>query len=42
MRVEMVRWTVFCAVALISSAVVAAAGIVGWVGLVIPHIARYL
>ena len=40
--VEPVRWTVFCAVALISSAVVAAAGIVGWVGLVIPHIARYL
>lgn len=40
-HVEVIRWTVFCAVALVSSAVVAAAGIVGWVGLVIPHIARF-
>ncbi|MEM8663094.1 MAG: iron ABC transporter permease [Pseudomonadota bacterium] len=42
LRVELVRWTVFCAVALICAAVVSVAGIVGWVGLVIPHIARRL
>ncbi len=42
LRVEPTRWIVLTAVALISAAVVAAAGIVGWVGLVIPHFARML
>lgn len=41
-KVERTRWIVLVAVALISAAVVAAAGIVGWVGLVIPHFARML
>ena len=36
------RWLVLACVALISAAVVAAAGIIGWVGLVIPHFARML
>ena len=40
--VERIRWIVLAAVALISAAVVAAAGIIGWVGLVIPHFARML
>ena len=42
LKVERTRWIVLVAVALISAAVVAAAGIVGWVGLVIPHFARLL
>ena len=42
LRVERTRWIVLVAVALISAAVVAAAGVVGWVGLVIPHFARML
>ena len=42
LKVERTRWIVLVAVALISAAVVAAAGIVGWVGLVIPHFARML
>ncbi|MGI9354121.1 MAG: FecCD family ABC transporter permease [Rhizobiaceae bacterium] len=42
LKVEHTRWIVLSAVALISAAVVAAAGIVGWVGLVIPHFARML
>ena len=42
LKVERTRWVVLIAVALISAAVVAAAGIVGWVGLVIPHFARML
>lgn len=42
LRVERTRWIVLVAVALVSAAVVAAAGIVGWVGLVIPHFARML
>jgi iron complex transport system permease protein len=41
-KVEHTRWIVLIAVALISAAVVAAAGVVGWVGLVIPHFARML
>ena len=36
------RWLIFLAVALITGASVAVAGIVGWVGLVIPHLARLL
>jgi iron complex transport system permease protein len=34
-----VRWMIFLAVAFISAGVVATSGIVGWVGLVIPHAA---
>ena len=41
-KVERTRWIALTAIALISSAVVAAAGVVGWVGLVIPHFARML
>ena len=36
------RWIILAAVALISAAVVAVAGIVGWVGLVVPHFARII
>ena len=42
MKVERTRWIVLTAIALISAAVVAAAGVVGWVGLVIPHFARMI
>ena len=38
--VEIVQWTVFIAVSFISAGVVATSGIIGWVGLVIPHMAR--
>ena len=40
--IEVVQWTVFVAVSFISAGVVATSGIVGWVGLVIPHMARTL
>ena len=40
--VERTRWLILAAVALISAAVVAVAGVVGWVGLVVPHFARML
>jgi iron complex transport system permease protein len=40
--IELVQWTVFTAVSFISAGVVATSGIVGWVGLVIPHMARAL
>jgi iron complex transport system permease protein len=40
--VERDRWLVFAAVALIEGAAVAVAGVVGWVGLVVPHAARLL
>jgi len=36
------RAVVVCTVALVCAAVVAVAGIVGWVGLVVPHVARML
>jgi iron complex transport system permease protein len=39
---DQVRWMILVAVTLISSAVVSVAGIVGWIGLVVPHIARML
>ncbi len=42
LKVERTRWIALTAIALISSAVVAAAGVIGWVGLVIPHFARML
>lgn len=35
-----VRWTILIATALISAGVVATSGIIGWVGLVMPHVAR--
>ncbi len=41
-NVDRMRWLLLTGVTLISSAVVSAAGIVGWVGLVVPHIARML
>ncbi len=41
-KVDRMRWLLLMGVTLISSAVVSAAGIVGWVGLVVPHIARML
>lgn len=34
------RWFLMAVVALVASATVAMAGIVGWIGLVVPHIAR--
>ncbi|MGE3871327.1 MAG: FecCD family ABC transporter permease [Parvibaculaceae bacterium] len=36
------RWLIFLSVALVSGTTVAVAGIVGWVGLVVPHLARVL
>lgn len=40
--IEIVQWMIFIAVAFISAGVVATSGIVGWVGLVVPHVARAL
>ena len=40
--IEIVQWTIFAAVSFISAGVVATSGIVGWVGLIIPHVARTL
>lgn len=37
-----VQWLIFIAVAFISAGVVATSGIIGWVGLVIPHVGRAL
>lgn len=39
-RVEPLRWTILTACCLIVSGQVAVSGVIGWVGLVIPHIAR--
>ncbi|GAB5506078.1 MAG: iron ABC transporter permease [Rhizobiaceae bacterium] len=41
-RVERDRWIFFLLVALGTGAVVAVAGVVGWVGLVVPHAARLI
>ncbi|WP_428928208.1 FecCD family ABC transporter permease [Marinibacterium sp. SX1] len=41
-RVGLVQWIVLLATALISAGVVATSGIIGWVGLVIPHVGRAL
>lgn len=38
--VTLVRWVILLATALISAGVVATCGIIGWVGLVMPHVAR--
>ena len=40
--ISAVRWTILLATALISAGVVATSGIIGWVGLVMPHVARAL
>ncbi|TCL64147.1 iron ABC transporter permease [Rhizobium sp. BK251] len=39
-KVVLVQWIILVASALISAGVVATSGIIGWVGLVIPHVAR--
>jgi len=41
-KVVLVQWIILLASALISAGVVATSGIIGWVGLVIPHVARAL
>jgi iron complex transport system permease protein len=40
--IERVQWIIYAAVACISAGIVATCGIIGWVGLVIPHLARAL
>jgi len=40
--VTLLKWTVIFGATLITAASVAVAGIVGWVGLIIPHIARMI
>jgi iron complex transport system permease protein len=42
MNVRRNRWLVLACTTLITAATVALAGIVGWVGLVVPHMARML
>lgn len=39
-RTDRLRWAVIAAVALMVAAQVAVSGIVGWVGLIVPHMAR--
>nr|WP_321484422.1 iron ABC transporter permease [uncultured Cohaesibacter sp.] len=41
-RVELTRWLILVCVTLITATSVAVAGVVGWVGLVVPHIARMI
>ena len=41
-NLKRMRWTVILAATLITAAAVSLAGIVGWVGLVIPHVARMI
>jgi iron complex transport system permease protein len=40
--IELVQWIILAAVSIISAGVVATSGIVAWVGLIIPHMARAL
>ena len=40
--VALVKWTVLVATACISAGVVATSGMIGWVGLIVPHVARVL
>jgi len=42
LSVEGTRWLILLAVAAITASMVAVSGIIGWVGLVIPHFARIL
>jgi iron complex transport system permease protein len=39
---HLIRATVITAATLVTSATVSVAGIIGWVGLVVPHLARFL
>ena len=39
---DRLRWMILTAVSVVTAAVVSAAGIVGWIGLVVPHIARMI
>ena len=39
---DRIRWMILVAVTVVTAAVVSVAGIVGWIGLVVPHIARML
>jgi len=41
-NINALRWVIICLVALIVAAQVSVSGTVGWVGLVIPHLARML
>jgi iron complex transport system permease protein len=41
-RVEFLRWLILCLVTVIVAAQVAVSGIIGWVGLIVPHMARTL
>lgn len=40
--VHAVRWTVIVAATLMTAAAVAISGVIGWVGLVVPHLARLI
>lgn len=40
--VALVQWTVLVGTACISAGVVATSGMIGWVGLIVPHVARVL
>jgi iron complex transport system permease protein len=40
LRPERLRWVLLCAVAAIVAGAVAVSGVIGWVGLVIPHLGR--
>ncbi|VEB98724.1 Probable ABC transporter permease protein HI_1471 [Cedecea lapagei] len=42
MPVSITRWTVLLCVTLMTSATVAISGTIGWVGLIIPHMARFI
>ena len=42
LNVEILRWSIIALVAMIVAAQVAVSGGVGWVGLIIPHLARML
>lgn len=42
MNVGRDRWIVLLAVALVEASIVSVAGVIGWVGLVVPHAARFL
>jgi iron complex transport system permease protein len=39
-RVDRLRWSMLCLVTLIVAAQVSVSGVIGWVGLVVPHLAR--
>jgi iron complex transport system permease protein len=41
-RVEYLRWLILCLVTVIVAAQVAVSGVIGWVGLIVPHMARTL